>query len=75
LDWRPTLTRSEQAICWLLPAAICCIVYAFTAPPMVSIPYGTCMGVLFGVLLVWVRAAILEGMYKVSVWAHSIAIV
>ena len=65
LDWKPKLSGTQEVITWAVPITVCCLVYFFTAPAGLSIPYGTCIGVLFGLLLVFVRSIFMEAMYKV----------
>jgi hypothetical protein len=65
LDWKPKLSGTQEVIAWAVPITVCCLVYFFTAPAAISIPYGTCIGVLFGLLLVLVRSIFMEAMYKV----------
>jgi len=64
LDWKPKLSGTQGVITWAVPITVCCLVYFFTAPAGLSIPYGTCIGVLFGLLLVFVRSIFMEAMYK-----------
>lgn len=66
LDWQAELTVPQEVICWHTAAAVCCVAYALTAPTAISIPYGTCMGLLFGLLLMFMRSSMLEVLYKVS---------
>lgn len=64
LDWKAQLTLAQEVICWHTAAAVCCVAYALTAPPALSIPYGTCIGLLFGLLLVFMRSSMMEVLYK-----------
>jgi hypothetical protein len=66
LDWRPTLSATQEIVCWSVAAITACVVYLFTAPAGVSIPYATCIGLLFGLVLYTLRNALLEELYKVS---------
>jgi hypothetical protein len=65
LDWKASLTLPQEVICWHTAAAVCCVAYALTAPPALSIPYGTCIGLLFGLVLVFMRSSMMEVLYKV----------
>jgi hypothetical protein len=65
LDWRPTLTAAQSALAAAAAAVLTCAVYAYTAPAALSIAYGTCIGLVFGLLLVLVRYGMLENQYKV----------
>ncbi|KAI8475513.1 MAG: Alpha/Beta hydrolase protein [Monoraphidium minutum] len=64
LDWKASLTFAQEVICWHTAGAICCVAYALTAPAAFSVPYATCMGVLFGVMLVFMRSSMMEVLYK-----------
>jgi hypothetical protein len=65
----PLLLNSltQEIICWSCSAAVTCLVYTLTAPAGVSIPYGTCMGLVFGLCLYLLRGTLLEELYKVRV--------
>jgi hypothetical protein len=52
-------------VCWSCAASLTCLLYAATAPPLVSVPYGTCMGLVFGLALYLLRGHWLEELYKV----------
>jgi hypothetical protein len=65
LDWKAQLTLPQEVICWHTAGAVCCVAYALTAPAAVSIPYGTCIGLLFGLVLVFMRSSMMEVLYKV----------
>lgn len=65
LDWRPSLSATQEIVCWSCAAITACVVYLFTAPAGVSIPYATCIGLLFGLVLYTLRNALLEELYKV----------
>lgn len=56
---------TQEVICWSCSAAVTCLVYTLTAPAGVSIPYGTCMGLIFGLCLYLIRGTLLEELYKV----------
>ena len=73
LDWKARLTFMQEVICWHTAAAVCCVAYALTAPAAVSVPYGTCIGVLFGLVLVFMRSSMMEVLYKVG--ASCVAVV
>ncbi|WIA19239.1 hypothetical protein OEZ85_003878 [Tetradesmus obliquus] len=64
LDWRPSLSATQEIVCWSCAAITACVVYLFTAPAGVSIPYATCIGLLFGLVLYTLRNALLEELYK-----------
>lgn len=65
LDWRPSLTAAQEAGCWVAAAAAAVFAYVLTAPPTLSVAYGTCIALLFGLLLLGLRGALLEDKYKV----------
>ncbi|KIZ00479.1 hypothetical protein MNEG_7487 [Monoraphidium neglectum] len=71
LDWKASLTFAQEVICWHTAGAVCCVAYALTAPAALSIPYGTCIGLLFGLLLVFMRSSMKEVLYKVRPRAQS----
>jgi len=66
LDWQPSLSLTQEVICWSCAAVAACLMYIFTAPTGFSIVYATCIGLLFGLVLNTLRSALLEEMYKVS---------
>jgi len=65
LDWKADLTLPQEVICWHTAGAICCVVYALTAPAALSIPYATLIGLLFGLVLSFMRSSMMEVLYKV----------
>lgn len=66
LDWKASLTFAQEVIVWHTAGAVCCVAYALTAPAAFSIPYATCMGVLFGLVLTFMRSSMMEVLYKVG---------
>ncbi|GBF87482.1 hypothetical protein Rsub_00193 [Raphidocelis subcapitata] len=64
LDWKAQLTFVQEVICWHTAGAVCCVAYALTAPAAVSITYGTCIGLLFGLTLTFMRSSMMEVLYK-----------
>lgn len=65
----PLCSLMQEVICWSCAAAVTCLVYTLTAPAGISIPYGTCMGLIFGLCLYLLRGTLLEELYKVWVAA------
>lgn len=74
LDWQPALNLTQEVVCWSCAAIACCVVYILTAPAGFSIPYATCIGLLFGMLLYSLRNSLMEEMYKVSWAAGALAL-
>eukprot|EP00775_Hariotina_reticulata_P014403 gene14403-14509_t len=64
LDWQPSLSLTQEVICWSCAAVAACLMYIFTAPAGFSIVYATCIGLVFGLVLNTLRSALLEEMYK-----------
>eukprot|EP00877_Chromochloris_zofingiensis_P009778 jgi/Chrzof1/5053/Cz15g10010.t1 len=64
LDWKPHLSRTQDIICVSIAAAVCALLYVFTAPTAFSILYATAIGVIFGCLLLLLRTVLLEELYK-----------
>lgn len=56
---------TQEVICWSCSAALTCLAYTLTAPAAISIPYGTCMGLIFGLCLYILRGLLLEELFKV----------
>ena len=66
LDWKAELTFMQEVICWHTAGAVCCVAYALTAPAAVSVPYGTCIALLFGCVVTFMRSSMAEVLYKVQ---------
>jgi pimeloyl-ACP methyl ester carboxylesterase len=60
LDLAPTLTLTEDLTCFLATAAVCLLVWFFTAPPRFSPPYAIGISILGLVVLSSLRSWLLE---------------
>eukprot|EP00877_Chromochloris_zofingiensis_P009775 jgi/Chrzof1/5050/Cz15g09260.t1 len=66
LDWKPHLSKTQDMFCVSTAAAICAVLYEFTAPSAFSIPHATAIGIISVCLQLLLRSVLLEQLYKAN---------
>ncbi len=66
LDWRPELTRVQEAMGMAVAAMLCLLLWVLTRPATFYLPYAVGIGGVFGAVALLLRTFMLEDLYKVS---------